>query len=73
MEDFLDRFLSWKSTVMGVISTIVALLGFFNLITEDKLKDLLNNADVLYGLIGQVIGVIIGIILIFHKKPVANL
>ncbi len=65
MKDFLARLMSYKTTVIGVATAVIALLALFGIIKPENKEDLAANVTNLWDAVIQVLAVISGIILMF--------
>ncbi len=65
MNDFIDRLTSWKTTVIGVATALIAILSFLGVLEPEN--DGVEVVTTLWEGILQVVAAIAGIVLMFSK------
>lgn len=67
MNDFIERFQNWQSTVPGIVKVLISILVIFKLVETSETQSLLDLSDqIMLGIAGVLTGVN-GIMDVFKK------
>lgn len=69
LQGLIDRLLSWKSTVLAVITGLLTILSATNVISADALTDGITATGQLYEVIVTLLGIVVTLVQLFKKSP----
>lgn len=69
LQDIIDRLISWKSTVIAIITGLLTVLAAVGVVKADALSDGIVATGQLFETVVTLLGTILTIIGLFRKDP----